>query len=95
MKNCCSELSNAIASSETSLCYVPKFREYGISVLDGGSSYLIIEFCPFCGKTLPGSLRSEWFSHVEELDLEPNEWDSKLPEKFKTDAWWNKAVKKI
>lgn len=88
MAECCNEFINAITADEIGLCYIPKFREYGISILDGGSSYLIIKFCPFCSNNLPESLRSEWFNRVERLDLEPSGWESKLPEKFKTDAWW-------
>ena len=26
--------------------------EYGIPIQDGGTSYLVIEFCPWCGKRI-------------------------------------------
>ena len=68
--------------------YIPKFREYGIRVLNGGSSFLLIRFCPWCGKHLPESLRNEWFEKLEKLNLEPN--SSKIPQELLSDAWWNK-----
>jgi hypothetical protein len=32
--------------------YWPKSREYGLIVHDGGSSMIVIDFCPWCGKDL-------------------------------------------
>jgi hypothetical protein len=29
--------------------YIPKFREYGVPVHDGGQSHIVIRFCPWCG----------------------------------------------
>jgi hypothetical protein len=29
--------------------------EYGLIVHDGGSSYIAIAFCPWCGKSLPSA----------------------------------------
>jgi hypothetical protein len=39
------------------ILYVEKFGEYGIPVLDGGTSYIILDFCPWCGAKLPISKR--------------------------------------
>jgi hypothetical protein len=44
-----------------SVIYIPKFREYGIVILDGGSSMKRINYCPWCGTQLPSPLRDEWF----------------------------------
>jgi hypothetical protein len=72
---------------EVAVAYMPKFREYGILILDGGTSIQTIQFCPWCGTCLPSSLRDEWFDQIERLGLEP---DSKhLPSQYTTDAWWN------
>lgn len=30
-----------------------KDKDYGIIIHDGGSSFITIEFCPWCGKKLP------------------------------------------
>lgn len=32
-----------------------QFDEYGILVHDGGASYVIIQYCPWCGTNLPES----------------------------------------
>lgn len=45
--------------------YVPYFREFGIPINDGGSSYSRINHCPWCGQKLPDSLRDEWFDYIE------------------------------
>jgi hypothetical protein len=36
-------------SDEETIRYIAKFREYGVRVLDGGSSYVVLRFCPWCG----------------------------------------------
>ena len=71
---------------ETAIEYVPKFREYGISVSDGGTSFILIQFCPWCGARLPASLRDEWFDALKKLGL--SLFGENLPEQFLTDAWW-------
>jgi hypothetical protein len=64
------------------------YREYGIKVLDGGTAFVEIRFCPWCGKKLPGSLRDQWFERLRALKLEPE--DSQVPEEMRSDAWWKK-----
>ena len=75
--HCCEEMDQATTRVEFGICYNPKFREYGIPILDGGSSVLLVKFCPWCGIRLPDSLRAEWFDRLEELGLEPE--DEALP----------------
>ena len=67
--HCCARLTEP----ELALVYVAKLREYGVRVLDGGSSYVTIQFCPWCGTRLPPSLRAEWFATLDGLGLEPGE----------------------
>jgi hypothetical protein len=69
------------------IIYVAKFREYGIRVADGGSSYILLKYCPWCGKALPDSLRDEWFEEIERLGLGPE--DTRLPLRYSTDEWWS------
>jgi hypothetical protein len=66
---------------------VNKFREYGISYLDGGSSCQLICFCPWCGHKLPDSLRDEWFDMLDEKGLEPD--SENIPKEFLTEAWYS------
>jgi hypothetical protein len=79
---------DVISGGEAALDYVPKFREYGIKVLDGGSSYILISFCPWCGRKLPGRLRDAWFDEVERLGM--NMDHPALPLELLSDEWWRK-----
>jgi hypothetical protein len=74
---------------ETTVVYIPKFREYGLPILDGGTSYIAIQFCPWCGARLPDGLRNEWFDALEKLGLAVD--SENIPEKFLSDRWWNVA----
>jgi hypothetical protein len=84
--HCCEDMRIAMVEG-VAIVYIPKFREYGIRILDGGTSSKVIIFCPWCGIRLPASLRDAWFVEIERLGLEPD--SPFLPLRFKTDAWWN------
>lgn len=55
-------------------------------------SAVLAAFCPFCGEKLPESKRDRWFEELEKLGIEPDlfDWkkDKRIPEKFKSSAWW-------
>jgi hypothetical protein len=76
-------------NQELAIVYIPKFREYGIRVLDGGTSYKLIDYCPWCGVKLPTSLREQWFKEIYQLGFEPG--SDNIPVEYQTDAWWNKS----
>ena len=84
--HCCKTMQDNLGSGETAILYVPKWREYGLPVLDGGSSYILITHGPWCGITLPPSLRNRWFDLIESQGFEPD--DPKLPESLRSDVWW-------
>jgi hypothetical protein len=84
--HCCDMMESNLRDGETAIRYYPKFREYGILVLDGGSSFVQIRHCPWCGKPLPASLRNEWFEIIEAKGLEPE--DAAIPQEMTSDAWW-------
>lgn len=88
-EHCCSDMEMMI-NEECSVVYVPKFREYGFPILDGGSSFLIMKYCPWCGGKLPTSLRSEYFRILKELGIEYPCRESELPEGMRSDTWWRK-----
>jgi hypothetical protein len=81
-------MNRNLENRHNALIYIPKFREYGIRVLNGGSAFQEIQFCPWCGKKLLPSLRDEWFSRLEKLNLDPD--DPKVPKDFLSNAWWKK-----
>ncbi|MFN7138659.1 MAG: DUF6980 family protein [Limisphaerales bacterium] len=60
---CCTRMAEAITSScelhpdrfncpDALIHYSPRSRGYGIIVHDGGSSFVTITFCPWCGTPL-------------------------------------------
>lgn len=71
---------------DTPIIYVRKFDEYGLKILDGGSSYITFDFCPWCGERLPNSRRDQWFVEIERLGIDP--WTQEVPEKYRTDKWF-------
>ena len=90
INHCCSEFDYFIKNGEVALCYNDTYREYGINVLDGGSSFIQIKYCPWCGNKFPKDVGDE-FSHIiyDELNLDGPD-DPKLPEEFKSREWWVK-----
>lgn len=77
VQHCCDEMEAHLADSDIPIQYAPRFREYGLKILDGGSAKQLIHFCPWCGSRLPKSLRDEWFERLERLGLDPE--DSRVP----------------
>ncbi|MDD3022185.1 MAG: hypothetical protein PHX61_14600 [Alphaproteobacteria bacterium] len=86
MKTACCEMME-IHLRERTIEYIPKFREYGIPVLDGGSSFIIITFCPWCGHKLPSSLREKWFELMDEMGIDYDDIE-KMPKRMQSDEWW-------
>jgi hypothetical protein len=76
----------AIDEGETGVHRVPKFAEYGIKVNDGGTGYITMNYCPWCGVKLPESKRDEWFSKLEAMNIDPT--GKKVPKEFQSDAWY-------
>jgi hypothetical protein len=71
---------------DTPIIYSKKFDEYGLKILDGGSSSILIGHCPWCGQTLPDSKREKWFEEIEQLGINP--WTEDVPDKYNTDEWF-------
>ncbi|MEV4562134.1 hypothetical protein AB0K12_00030 [Nonomuraea sp. NPDC049419] len=62
-----------------------RFVEYGLRVHDGGSSSVLISFCPWCGTRLPESQRDRWFDALEALGVDPG--DDEIPAEFQDGRW--------
>ncbi len=80
-----------LEAGEVAVSYIPKFREYGIWILDGGTSKQDIHHCPWCGKKLPSSLRDEWFDKLDELGFEEPD-DPGVPDAMRSEAWWRNGL---
>ncbi|WP_425549586.1 DUF6980 family protein [Acidovorax lacteus] len=96
-KHCCDSMRSHISLScdqhEAAECpdslvvFNPKFREYGLPVLDGGTSIIHIDHCPWCGTKLPESLRDRWFEELDRLGFDdPTAQD--IPVAFRSEAWY-------
>ena len=68
------------------ICYSAKLREYSISAISSPS--YTATYCSSCGVKFPTDLRDEWFDIIEGMGLDPWMDRDKIPEEFKTDAWW-------
>lgn len=68
------------------LSFSDKYDEYGIIIHDGGTSSIVITFCPFCGTELPDSKRDLWFETLESKGLDP--WEGETPVQYDQYGWW-------
>lgn len=87
---CCFFMDVQLGKEAAFLYYDSQYREYGINHPNGG---FLIDYCMFCGKKLPISVRDEWFDILEkEYGLEEplHEDKKKVPKEFWTDEWWKK-----
>ncbi len=80
------ELFERAADDETAIAYFPRSREFGIPVLDGGGSVIVIAFCPWTGKSLPSSLRERLCDALESLGFDL--FSENAPDEFKSERWW-------
>lgn len=84
---CCDEMEYAVGTPEVPVEYVAKFNEFGLNVVDGGSSYLLLSYCPWCGRELARSLRDEWFEALESLGIDS------IPTEFTDERWFTQSRK--
>ena len=86
------ELFELVDDITTPFLFVERFREFGVSRVNGLSrsvrhSFDQLLYCPRTGKTLPVSLRDKFFDEIEALGFDDPS-DENLPAKFKTGEWW-------
>ncbi|MEG0856826.1 MAG: hypothetical protein RSG52_10165 [Terrisporobacter sp.] len=72
---------------DTLIYYNEKFDQFGIIIHDGGTSYICINFCPWCGQKLPESKRDRWFDELEELGYD-SPFDTDIPVEYKSNKWY-------
>ncbi len=88
--HCCLTMDRGLESDPNVLHYSQKYREYGVKI-PKSTAYMTMDYCMFCGKKQPNSVRHEWFKVLEqEYGLErPGTGDrKKVPQEFLTDEWW-------
>ncbi|MCL2699668.1 MAG: hypothetical protein FWE68_05095, partial [Defluviitaleaceae bacterium] len=82
----CTHHHDIFSCPDNLMYYDEKFDEFGLIIHDGGQSYMLINFCPWCGRKLPESRRNQWFEELEQLGYD-NPLEQQIPEKFKTNDW--------
>jgi hypothetical protein len=53
----CDQHPDAFDCADNLVHHSEESSEYGLIVHDGGSSFVVINYCPWCGKKLPESTR--------------------------------------
>ena len=90
---CCENMRRNTGDEYRLVYYSEKFGEYGIVMPEDGNSYMLIHFCPWCGKRLPASKREEWFHALEKLGFEAPLGRDDIPEAYKSGAWRNRGTR--
>jgi hypothetical protein len=65
----CQQHPDPFDCPDSLVSYSRRFDEYGLIVHDGGSSTILIEYCPWCGTELPASKRDAYFDELEKVAL--------------------------
>lgn len=79
----CDQHEDPFACADTLVVYNEVLDEYGLPVHDGGLSYVLIAYCPWCAARLPESQRDRWFDETDALGVA----DDDLPPQYLSRAW--------
>ena len=60
--HCCLTMDAELANKGTILNYSQTYREYGVKI-PKSTGCMLMDYCMFCGKKLPLSLRDEWWKN--------------------------------
>lgn len=85
-KHCCRKMTAYLLEKKVKIVYSPRFREYGIVVSRHVKQD--INFCPWCGRRLPKSLRNRYFDNLEALGFDVDVFSTDVPSQYKSDEWW-------
>jgi hypothetical protein len=87
----CEQHSNEFDCPDVLVSYNEKFDEYGLIIRDGGAAVSHINYCPYCGFSLPESKRDLWFDTLESMGFDdPGEQD--IPKQFLSGSWYNEKA---
>ena len=82
----CDQHADPFECPDALIVHHEAFGEYGIAVHDGGPSYVLIAFCPWCGASLGESQRDRWFETLETLGISDPD-TANVPPEYLTAAW--------
>ncbi len=83
----CDQHDNPFDCPDNLICYIRKYDEFGIIIHDGGSSYVSIGYCPWCGVKLAESKRDMWFHELKAMGFD-DPYRQEIPEEYHSDAWY-------
>jgi hypothetical protein len=83
----CAQHEDPFACNDQLIVYNEIFDEIGILVHDGGPSYVLMQFCPWCGTRLPESQRNRWFDETEAKGFT----DETMPLDYRSGEWRRKS----
>ena len=83
----CDQHSDPFECHDRLLYYNAVFDEHGLIVHDGGSSYVVITHCPWCGNKLPDSKRDRWFKELEAKGFD-DPVHQQIPSEYESDEWY-------
>ncbi len=104
-EHCCDLMTFMLDDPRVPIFYIDVFRTYSIFEFETSKKFEkclipkspwhfgeVLDFCPWCGSKLPGSLRDEWEKRLDQF----REFDEDLlficaPEEYYSDEWWKKA----
>ena len=69
------------------ITYVEPYDEYGLVIHDGGTSFVLVAHCPWCGTKLPESKRDAWFERLESMGFD-DPFEQAIPAEFRTGEWY-------
>ena len=108
VKHCCKDIANNLyCTNSQDICnnkktddgkvvyFSARFREYGLPVKNSekiASSYITIDYCPWCGTKLPESKRDEWFDELEKLGYE-SPFEQDIPSDYQSEKWYERTKK--
>ena len=87
----CDQHADPFECGDSLVVYNAVFDEYGLIVHDGGTTYVLLDSCPWCGLKLPQSQRDQWFDEIKALDLPA---DMRPPSHYLSDDWRLPPIRK-
>ena len=87
--HCCDLMDWELLNNSSPLMYTAKYREYDVKIINSEVS-AAADYCIFCGKNLPESVRDEWYDILEQeyaLEGSCEEDKKKAPAEFFSDEW--------
>ncbi|MEV6038259.1 hypothetical protein AB0L65_44420 [Nonomuraea sp. NPDC052116] len=81
----CDQHADPFDCPDALITFNERFIEYGLIIHDGGTSVIVISYCPWCGMRLTESRRDRWFDALEALGVDPS--TDEIPTEYQDGRW--------